>query len=265
MSGPTSTTTPYSRRKASRVKKAAARSALYRLLSLGFLYPDPETLALLRSGTEEAAACLELLGYGQALPALGQARDALPLTPEGWEGEYLGALGHSLAPECPPYETEYQPAHIFQKSQDLADVAGFYHAFGLEVAPQARERPDHLSLELEFMHFLAWKEAYALEQGHGMEKIALCRQAQRKFLQEHLGWVSLFVQRLAQKAEGSFLAAWGHLAKDFLALEAQALRVSLQEPALGQGTPGEGAGEEECASCPYAAPDEEGGVAPCPS
>ena len=249
MSGQTNTSTPY-RRGVVQVEETAARSALYRLLSLGFLYPEAENLVRLRSGIEEAVACLEFLGYSRILPTLHSAREALPPTYEVLERLYLKTWGHTISSECSPYEMEYGSAHIFQKSHGLADIAGFYRAFGLKISSQARERQDHLSMELEFMHFLTWKEAYALKQGHDDEKITLCRQAQAKFLAEHLSWLSLFVQRLSQKVEGSFFAIWGQLAEGFLSLEAQAMGVTLQKPKPVQDEAQEEAQDEECDSCP---------------
>ncbi len=61
-----------------------------------------------------------------------------------------------------PYETEYTTPDALYKAHQLADIAGFYRAFGLEMSTENRERPDHLAAELEFMHFLALKEAQAM-------------------------------------------------------------------------------------------------------
>lgn len=257
MSGRINTITP-SKGKAAQSARAACRSIIYRLLSLGFLYPEADNLAQLRSGIEEAAACLELVGYTPLLPTLRSAREALPPTAETLERHYQETWGHTASSGCSPYEMEYWPAHVFQKSQGLADISGFYHAFGLKVSSQSRERPDHLSLELEFMHFLAWKESHALKQGHDTEKLALCRQAQAKFLKEHLGWVSLFAHRLAEKVEGSFLASWSRLTEQFLRLEAQAAGVSLEEPDLAAASSPEESPDEECTSCQYTIAGEEG-------
>jgi len=251
MSGQTNTTTPY-RRRATQAERAAARSTLYRFLSLGFLYPEAENLARLRSGIEEAAVCLKFLGYSHVLPTLHSAREALPLTCKALEKHYLKTWGHTISPTCSPYEMEYGPAHIYQKTQGLADVSGFYHAFGLKLSSQTRERPDHLSMELEFMHFLTWKEVYGLKQGHDSEKVTLCRQAQAKFLEEHLNWLHLFAQGLSQKAEGSFLAIWGQLVEDFLSLEAQSMGVTFQKPKPAQERTWQEARDEECTSCPHA-------------
>lgn len=257
MSGRINTPTLY-KGKATQSARAACRGTIYRLLSLGFFYPEADNLALLRSGTQEAVTCLELLGYTPLLPILHSAREALPPTTEVLEKHYMETWGHTASSGCSPYEMEYWPAHVFQKSQGLADISGFYHAFGLKVSSRTRERPDHLSLELEFMHFLAWKEFHALEQRHDTEKLALCRQAQAKFLQEHLGWVSLFAQRLTEKVEGSFLATWSRLAEQFLSLEAQAMGVSFEKPDLAAASPQEEAPDEECASCPSTVAGEEG-------
>ena len=39
----------------------------------------------------------------------------------------------------------------------MGDIAGFYSAFGVQLSQDIHERLDHLSVELEFLHFLATK------------------------------------------------------------------------------------------------------------
>jgi len=99
------------------------------------------------------------------------------------------------------YETEYGLPHEFRQAQELADINGFYRAFGFSSGGPVRERPDHLAAELEFMHVLALKEAHGLLNGLA-ECVELCVDAQAKFLGEHLGtWIDLFVQSLALNTE----------------------------------------------------------------
>jgi len=84
------------------------------------------------------------------------------------------------------YGTEYISTNVFQKSKYLADIMGFYKAFGLE---PGSDRPDLLSSELEFMHFLIFKKINALKTNGGMdleEKIFVCEDAQKKFFSEYL-------------------------------------------------------------------------------
>ena len=96
------------------------------------------------------------------------------------------------------YETEFGLPHEFRQSQEMADIAGFYKAFGFQVGGSRRERPDHMAVEMEFMYALAVKEAYALAQDQA-ENAELIADAQSKFMQDHLGkWVGVFSEVLAQ-------------------------------------------------------------------
>jgi TorA maturation chaperone TorD len=62
---------------------------------------------------------------------------------------------------------------------------GFYKAFGLE---PHEDRPDSISIEFEFMHYLIFKRMYAEENKlqDYREKISVCVNAQREFFNEYL-------------------------------------------------------------------------------
>ncbi len=83
------------------------------------------------------------------------------------------------------YTLEYTARGEFQKSNCLSDIMGFYKAFGLE---PHEDRPDSLSTELEFMHYLIFKRIYALENQlrDFREKASMCVNAQSKFFNEYL-------------------------------------------------------------------------------
>lgn len=80
------------------------------------------------------------------------------------------------------YGTEYLAENEFQRVNLLADISGFYRAFGLE---PDRDRPDLLASELEFMYYLILKRLHAFENGE-REKALICLDAQKKFFTEHL-------------------------------------------------------------------------------
>jgi putative dimethyl sulfoxide reductase chaperone len=104
------------------------------------------------------------------------------------------------------YETEYGLPHEFRQSQEMADICGFYRAFGFNVGGQHRERPDHLAVELEFMYVLALKAAYAVANG-APEHVEVCLAAQSKFLRDHLGrWISLFARSVELNGVEPYLA-----------------------------------------------------------
>lgn len=211
------------RRQAGAAERALARSALYRLLSQALAYPAAETVAELAGSdlprARQAAARLP--------PSLGTLLAELDRHLQGTDAEWLQAehrriFSHIISLDCPPCETIYTARHVFQETQDLSDIAGFFRAFGLELAE--KERLDHISVELEFMHFLAYKEAYALTH-HGPARARLCREVQRKFMQDHLGrWAGQFSQRLARKAEGGYYGCIAALLEGFIAAEVRFLR-----------------------------------------
>lgn len=184
------------------IHHALARSFIYRYLAKAYEDPTPANWQWLTLSTTlatlHASAGLVGEGVSQAAERLDQS-----LQSSGFEpvlSAYLAAFGHAARGSCPLNEIEYgdiKADPLFQPHR-LADLAAFYRAFGLEVAPDAGERHDHLGLELEFLCVLAAKDAYALEYQFDAADHALCREAQRKFLREHLGrWTPAFTRRLA--------------------------------------------------------------------
>jgi nitrate reductase assembly molybdenum cofactor insertion protein NarJ len=103
----------------------------------------------------------------------------------------------------PLYETEYGPGRSLAKGHDLADLAGFYHAFGVELADLEgsgrTELPDHVAVELEFYGYLLRKEAH-LQSVHDQVGGEIVADARRKFLRDHLGG---FLPSIAEQVAGT--------------------------------------------------------------
>lgn len=86
----------------------------------------------------------------------------------------------------------------------MADLKGFYASFGVKPNPDLKDRLDHIGVEMEFIHLLTLKEAYAHFHDHGPDKVAVCRSAQEEFVANHLAhWVKELALRMSQKTGGT--------------------------------------------------------------
>lgn len=215
---------------------AFRRARVYRFLSDAFLYPADDwtrDLPLLADILRQLQFAGWELEFGSwDLPTL--------------QSEYRRSLGLTGS-MC--YETEYGLPHEFRQSQELADLAGFYHAFGFNVGGVVHERPDHLAAELEFMYALALKETYA-ENNYLSDAVEICADAQRKFLRDHLArWIGLFAERVALSAPEGVYRALADFANAFVHADAELLGVEIQTPPLAQVLPTPLGPDLSCGDC----------------
>jgi putative dimethyl sulfoxide reductase chaperone len=241
------------------IDAALARSFLYRWLAQAFEHPT-------RAGWQCMTSPQRLASVELAITTLARQYPSLRAAAAGFQGQlnrdgfdrfhdgYVAVFGHAARGRCPLNEIEYgeiKADPLFQPHR-LADLASFYRAFGLEVTEDAGERQDHISLELEFMCVLAAKEAYALE--HQLDDLALCRDAQRRFLKEHLGrWVPAFARRLAQGAAGTPLEALARVTRAFVETEGTRFQLRMGSEDL-MLRPVDEAGERMCGTCGVKSP-----------
>jgi TorA maturation chaperone TorD len=101
------------------------------------------------------------------------------------------------------------------------EVVRFYEHFGYRLGDDYAWRPDHLSVLLEFMHFLSWHESQSLDAA----LVAGLRAAQRDFCQRHLvSWVNDLADSVAGRRDAHpLLQATLQATKDFLVVELQSL------------------------------------------
>jgi TorA maturation chaperone TorD len=151
--------------------------------------------------------------------------------------EFRSAYERLASPEMNMlYECNYHPP--LTSSVEMADIAGFYRAFGVDFSG---DRPDHISLELEFMRLLAAKEAKALLDRDG-EKGEICVSAEKSFLSSHAGrWAST----LSRMTEGIPLyGSLGRFLHDWITMECRHFSVDVDE--IFYSRSGKDEGPEHC-------------------
>lgn len=234
----------------------AARRALYRFTALAFGDPLNGTWAQLTDSQSQAcvrAACELLRDKPAAAASLGLGElpveqldpnvvfSRLPTTSGALNSEYEQAFGLLVTTACPPYETEYIDGKLsFQRSAELADIAGFYRAFGMDAAA---DRPDHIAIELEFMAVLINLECRA----ETADQFEIARQAQMTFVREHLSWwVPTFARLLVKEVPDRCLASVAQLLCALLPAEREWLGVTAR---LMCAQPSQLERPEECEGC----------------
>ncbi len=206
---------------------AQARAAAYGLVAYGFQYPNRDALsALADPGRWEHWPEALYAPDGQietTLQLLKKAAFSLAGCSESVNREtqqrYDSLFGHSVRGACPTYEMEYGRNEIIRQASDLADLAGFYRAFGLEIAGEANGRPDHIAAECEFMSALCSKEAHAHANGD-KENADVCLDAERTFLRDHLArWLPAFAHHVEEADADGLFGAFARFADAFVKAE----------------------------------------------
>lgn len=220
MSVPISTKIP------SNAQQVTARAFLYEVLAYLMRHPSFHTGCI--TIDEQGPFWLEVLeqaGYQdkeKLATTLRRVIEQWKVTDQTqWIRQHEDCYGFVAHGAVAPYEMEYGLEHTHRQPHLLADIAGFYRAFGLEPLSATTERVDHISVECEFMYYLLLKQAHALQTGQ-VENAAICARAAEQFLKEHLGfWAPSFGMGLSKYAPPGLIKASADFCLVFILLECQ--------------------------------------------
>jgi len=194
---------------------AANRSRMYQLLGGAFAFPDEDFFEAVHDGTFATTLAEMCAGLPYDLTKV-----ATPDLIAGgtscaeFESEYIRLFDVGPAgPPCPLYGGTY----IGDRMKVMEDATRFYNFFHLRLSAEMRELPDHITTEMEFLHYLTFREAEACQQG--LDVSSLLR-AERDFLARHLcKWMPHLQARLAKQTTLSFFPALVRFAAAFLAAD----------------------------------------------
>lgn len=213
----------------------ATRSLTYAAFATAYTYPDQEGLEVIRSGAL-ADALRQLLSAID--PRLVEGTDWEALRDAGPDDDALQVDFTRLfdagedGPECSLNGGRYCSG----ETETIEELVRFYNHFGLSLADERQEEPDHLTTELEFLHYLAFQEAQLAAAG---EDIAGLLRAQRDFIVRHPGaWVPAMGQRLTARQPIRFFPELTRLLARFLQAEENRLTEQIDKlPASDDTTP----------------------------
>ena len=160
------------------------RAAWFKVFSLLFRFPDEEIVELVKTvvaGLPTEVLNVDLRGRVQPFKQAIASSE-----PDEFVTEYSRLFtGGGL---CRTNENDYEKLS-FSMTEKLADVAGFYEAFGFEMTAGVGERPDFIGTELDYINLLLLKQAYALKNGWS-EHAEVSGNSLNSFLDSHfVNWV----------------------------------------------------------------------------
>jgi TorA maturation chaperone TorD len=193
------------------------RAEAYRLLAACFHAPDAELIRVLRAAARAPFSDLaELLS----------AEDGLESAKIDHARLFVGPF-KLLAP---PYGSVYLEEAGALMGDTTVDAREHYRREGLDLA--IREVPDHVAVELEFMHLLICRQLEASRRSDG-SAVAAYLVKQAEFLKLHLGrWIGEFAARAGEMASTRFYGCLAETAERLVLGDVEVLRA--EAPAGGR-------------------------------
>lgn len=175
-------------------------SGVYLFLGRCFSYPEEKFFETMKDA--QAQEDLHILVEGLPFEINFKGIPTPTLPQDEFEAEYINSfdIGEG-GPSCSLYEYVYRSDELTRRDI-LEELLRFYEHFDVRLSDREKDYPDHLVAELEFMAFLAQREASALERGK--DPIPY-RRAQLDFLDRHLnGWVHLLDEKIQRNVREPF-------------------------------------------------------------
>ena len=203
------------------LKVSGLRSHIY--TSLAILMANPANIAELEKPIETISNAMnELLElpFFRPTECLGfllreEKEDKLKLMVEYTR---LFVTAYPKVP-CPPYESVYESEDRLLMRNSTLNVLDFYRKFGLSLADTFKEPPDHIATELEFMHFLTFKEAEAWRDDDKPKALQFLR-AEADFTINHLSpWVPVLQKCVENHSEISFYRSTTCFLREFVEMD----------------------------------------------
>lgn len=208
---------------------AIVRSQVYGLLARSYAFPQEGLFQDIAQGRWRQAISDLFSRLPFEMPVAVGAPVAASLEDLQVEYNRLFEVGSMGGPPCPLFGGHWER----DRMRVMEELLRFYNYFRLGLTQG--QLPDHITVEMEFMHFLTFKEAEAL--GENREHDSYQR-AQRDFLDRHLGkWVPGLRQRLAKLEPLPFIDELVTMTDEFLKRERQYLK-SILDPLPLSGNKG---------------------------
>jgi len=203
---------------------AATREDVYRLLAACYYSPTPALFD--EKCCDALSTLLAVLAPEAAAHAAEAAKLATSQSLETLAVEHARLFLGPFQLVAPPYGSYYLEESKTVMGDSTAAVQAFYHACGLHLADDFHELPDHITVELEFISFLAFSQRQAEASADDVELKRLMA-LQREFVGKYLmPWLEPFTAAVINDGEAPFYQAVARCTAAFVNADYAALAVS---------------------------------------
>ncbi|MDW7771951.1 MAG: molecular chaperone TorD family protein [Desulfobulbaceae bacterium] len=180
----------------------------FKLLAACFYEPEKE-MFLRENLCDNLASMFADLGLAAEAKAADRMKKALEeQNDEDLKVEYARLFVGPFELVAPPYGSVYLDGNRMLMGDSTLAVQKVYRDNGLTL--EVRELPDHIALELEFMHYLCLREANA-EAEENKEEAGRFARTQADFMRKFLGpWIVYFCHAVRKGTDNPF---YFHLAE----------------------------------------------------
>ena len=195
------------------------RGECYRFLAACFYQPKKEVL-----GAEQFLPALAFNLQSvcpTAAPSAERMLENLALyTEEELAVEYARLFVGPFGLKAPPYGSIYLDDDRTVMGPSTMETIGVYEEEGLARDEGFHELPDHIAVELEFMYYLAYRQAEALQKGDAPRAEAY-RLKQEQFRTRFVGaWVPSFCTHIKEESDNGFYSALAECVTTFIQVPA---------------------------------------------
>ena len=208
----------------------SGKMELYKMISIGFHYPDLSIYNDIKN--QKFLLAFENAWYNvtndekkfsdKSLLNILSLKD---ISFEDFESNYITDFEATVPGSgCSLYERHYLINEKFNTL--LLELKAFYKNFELNKSPEFNESEDHIVFELEFMHFLIFKELQAIEEGIDKKPYQNCRY---DFLARHLTkWIPELANKSSNQLKSEFHSNLIRLLKDLVDSDFNDLKLELE-------------------------------------
>lgn len=188
------------------IENEQARCECFKLLAACFYQPQKEVL-LEEKALENLSGLLGRVCPDAAASAAHMKDALLKYSNDELLVEYAKLFVGPFELKAAPYGSVYLDEGRKVMGESTVKVMEIYKEEGLVMDGDFKDLPDHITVELEFMYYLAFKEVEALEEKNA-EKAAYYLDARESFQRNFPGkWISPFCNKIKEGTDNEFYNA----------------------------------------------------------